>query len=319
MQYCVCACCLLRHRGVRDPRAYGEASTTAPASPSAAEPPCTVCLGVLQHAALRSVASQTTVALSSVTHDGRYKVTVALPASASLVRDRAYAAHLAMQRDATERRAPVADVVSLREAFKWAACARIEEGTPGVAYHADAEVFCDVVFAHDETEAESALLAAPARQPRAHEGYGKNGSKGRKRGRQEGHSDNFSVAPSHSVAQHAVDSLTNEQLRAALGPGFFPPRPVAEPVEVTSSVTVASFVIAGTYNKLSRRVSQTPWFIDFQQGDEIDDEDVREKRTEISVQDVAVAGVKQMFAPGKVTFTAGGREGALFLACSPNV
>lgn len=114
--------------------------------------------------------------------------------------------------------------------------------------------------------------------------------------------------------------MSDTQFSQALGPAFFPPPPVQEPVQVAVTVSVAPVLFAGSYNKLSRVVSQTPWFVDSPSGPRglaavlqhhdrrETDQHGRRKRTELSVEDVAAAGIKHVLRPEKATFTAGGRE-----------
>jgi tRNA pseudouridine synthase 10 len=110
--------------------------------------------------------------------------------------------------------------------------------------------------------------------------------------------------------------MTNEKLADLLGPHFLPPASVSTAAVPKVAASVASFVLAGTYNKWSRRMSQTPWFLELRDGAGEDAEEcggggaevTREMRTELNVEDIIVAGIKAIFRPDKITFTAGGRE-----------
>lgn len=342
----VCALCELRHLGVRDSTRYDcDVPGVVPCGDAARAPPCVICLGVLQTPTLQSVARLARDAFSTVTHDGRFKVNVALPAAATLVRDRAFKAFLLAGAknvahgigfrtncpsiENLNTKIDVSDVVSLREAFKWSVCTLIEN-VVGASYHPDAELFCDVVFSHADTQSEPALLVL------SHEMKSYSVKK-----RQRPYSSNADLngtrdPPSIVATQRALDAMTVAQLFDALGPKYFPPGPVASHVAVDVTVSIASFVVGGKYNKFSRRISQTPWFVD----DHVEPDDVvsvraengsqeicrsnispdlcdkktavannlRQVRTDYSVEEVIVSGLKHVFRPERTTFTAGGRE-----------
>lgn len=176
----------------------------------------------------------------------------------------------------------------------------------GLQYHPDAHLFLDLVFSHPDSDADAAHI--PVQQ----------GKQNKRRRLQEG----ASTAVSTAAVTRAVTAMTDEQFEDAMGPSFFPPPPVDKPADASASVSVAPVVFAGSYNKFSRVVSQTPWFVDAPSaaaglagavraddgGAENVDTFGRRKRTALSVEDVAAAGIHKVLQPDKVTFTAGGRE-----------
>lgn len=71
--------------------------------------------------------------------------------------------------------------------------------------------------------------------------------------------------------------------------------------EVSAKVTAGSLLFAGRYNKWSRQVSQTPWFI----GEDVEDEGATVVVT--CVEQAVTSGLREVFG-GKTAFVAGGRE-----------
>lgn len=117
-----------------------------------------------------------------------------------------------------------------------------------------------------------------------------------------------------------LDALSDDDVRATFYSATYPAPVAQQSASFSVAFSVATLWFAGRYNKLSRIVSQTPWFVDApdaavapsgeQEGLEgvVADQFGRRKRTAMSVEDVVVAGVKEVLLPEKVTFTAGGRE-----------
>lgn len=120
--------------------------------------------------------------------------------------------------------------------------------------------------------------------------------------------------------------MSDDDVRAVFCSTARPAPVIQEPATFSIAFSVTPLWFAGRYNKLSRIVSQTPWFVDAPDAavvplgeeermdgmDRLDgleaDEFGRRKRTAMSVEDVVVAGIKKVLLPEKVTFTAGGRE-----------
>lgn len=312
----VCARCTLRVSGVRSIGAYGGSFSDVRRNwrmdaREPPEPPCPTCLGVLQDPALDAVGPAVEAGVERLTHDGRFKMTASLPVAAALLRDRAMRVFLerkaaAASDGAAARGAGALDIVSLREAVKWATCERV--GRLGISYSASAEMFLDLVFEHKETEEDSAFANWPEFVER------RGGSvQAQKRAR-------YSDGPSSTTAvAKLVDSMTTEMFVHAVGPAYIPPPPVETSASVHASVSTGTVLLAGNYNKFSRIISQTPWFVDFlsddksggrdgSTGNEETDAFGRKKRTELSVEEVVLRGIQAVWKPEKATFTAGGRE-----------
>lgn len=117
--------------------------------------------------------------------------------------------------------------------------------------------------------------------------------------------------------------MSDDDVRAVFCSTARPAPVIQQPATFSIAFSVTPLWFAGRYNKLSRIVSQTPWFVDApdaavvplgeeERMDRLDgleaDEFGRRKRTAMSVEDVVVAGIKKVLLPEKVTFTAGGRE-----------
>lgn len=117
--------------------------------------------------------------------------------------------------------------------------------------------------------------------------------------------------------------MSDDDVRAVFCSAARPAPVIQQPATFSIAFSVTPLWFAGRYNKLSRIVSQTPWFVDApdaavvplgeeERMDRLDgleaDEFGRRKRTAMSVEDVVVAGIKKVLLPEKVTFTAGGRE-----------
>jgi tRNA pseudouridine synthase 10 len=302
----VCHRCALRYLGVREISAYEAEEHGDEATKRF---PCIVCLGILQTPSIGAIIEQARQEFETVHHDRRFKVNVTLPVSASIVRDRAFAVYLATCIQPAPR---VGEVISLREAFKWTLCIRLERSL-GVYYHPESEFFCDVVFTHKETDHEARLLAPSPPRPRKRHRFERSRLE-KQVGKPE--AVDLQTGPSVVTLQRTIDDMNDEELADALGSAFMPPSRVEFCATPDVKVSVTAFVLAGTYNKWSRRISQTPWFLDLPNGGNDDggvygDPDLeagREMRTDLNVEDVIVTGIKHVFRPDKTTFTAGGRE-----------
>lgn len=314
----ICPRCMLRLCGVRDIYQYSTVQ------PSHAKPghssPCVVCLGVLDESSLSEAVTAASAALARVTHAGVFKITVAFPPAAAVVRTAAAAVWLRTVFGHSIGPGGSADpgfseVVTLREAFKWAITERLEAAS-GASFHAEAEAFVDVVFRHEATDVECTRLVGDAHKVQRYSRMKK------KKGRWSANSmggQKGEAGASTAAVQTLVEGMTGPELRAALGESFFPPPPVANSVSLQVGVSVANLLLAGSYNKYSRRVSQTPWFLDDAEkcgdngeavADDLEEPNAarRDTRTDVCVEDVVVSGIRTVFRPERTTFTAGGRE-----------
>lgn len=295
-----CPRCLLRLRNIRRPPLYSLPH------PHPVSPPCPLCLNILHDQTLTQVLSILPTHLKSFSHDSRFKINATFPISTSLVRDRI----------ARLQYPPGPTPVSLREAFKWALCPRILQ-SHALVYTPEAPLFLDLVFQHPSAQTDllpvQSQLSPPRKKKRFHHP------------RQHLRSDSAHGGPpstvtSASAVMRLLDSMSDDDVRAAFGSTAYPPPVVQQPATLSVAVSVATIWFAGRYNKLSRIVSQTPWFVDApaaadaqpDQGNAEDEPETtafgRQKRTAVSVEDVVVAGIKEVLRPEKVTFTAGGRE-----------
>ncbi|CDF37777.1 unnamed protein product [Chondrus crispus] len=285
-----CPRCILRLQNIRTPPSY-----TRPIRPT---PPCSLCLGILQDPALTALITALRPHLSALRHDRRFKINASLPISASLLRDRA-ARHVLHHANLHPASPTDPHNVSLREAVKWAVCARVHDAF-GMRYHPDAQLFVDLSFSHTPSNSDAAFVHTDPANPH-------------KRRR-------LQNDVSATAVVRAAAAMTDQQFVETMGPRFFPPPPIEQPAEVAVSVYVAPVLFAGRYNKLSRVVSQTPWFVDAPPAasglaaiaraneGKVTDQYGRRKRTELSVEDAATAGIREVLNPDKATFTAGGRE-----------
>lgn len=80
-------------------------------------------------------------------------------------------------------------------------------------------------------------------------------------------------------------------------------QPVETEAKLDVNVAVERVLMGGRYIKKARNVSQTPWFVDSGEG--------KTKRTQKSVEEAVITGIKREMRVGqngKVNFVAGGRE-----------
>lgn len=284
-----CARCVLRATSIRHLSSYGPISSTA--SPISPPHPCPVCLGILQDPSLEAVTAAIAAQLPRITHDNYFKINTTLPPAASLIRDRSF--RIALSRGLLPLPHNL-HPVSLREAVKWSLCERLN--LHGVRYSPDAQLFLDVVYSHPETDRDTVFIGEWERT---------NGRATAKRSRQ--------PSQSTTTVTRVVESMSDEQFLRAAPERTVPPPPIQVPVTANSTLSVSTLLLAGSYNKYSRIVSQTPWFTDnpsshpAKAGVE-EDEHGRTKRTECSVEQVVVKGICDILQPEKATFTAGGRE-----------
>lgn len=158
-----------------------------------------------------------------------------------------------------------------------------------ITYHPDADLFLLVNYTHPETQPELKLITNLSYPP------------SNKRPRN---------ADSTGQISRLVDAMSDVDFEAAVSNTLIPPPLVSQHVSFTTSVTTAPLLLAGTYTKRSRILSQTPWFVDgpADAPDAAKDEHGRVKRTTQSVEEVVTAGILGLLRPEKATFTAGGRE-----------
>lgn len=283
----LCVRCYLRVIGERRPAAYNGAEAAVRAARhfyghDVGDAVCPACLGALQDAVLDRIPQLAAPILRKITHTGWYKVNVSLPASAALVRERAFAIVLRRVVPSAER--PIA----LREAFKLALDGRLQKS--GLTYSAQASLFLDVSLAHPDSVAECAFVES--------EDAPSNWKRKRPRLKWD-----ENAAASTTVVTRVVGDMSDARFEAAVGSSFLPPPTPETPVTVEVVVSTASIFLAGEYNKLSRVVSQTPWRVTAKG----DDDDAPPQYTH-SVESIVCAGLDALFAPERVTFTAGGRE-----------
>lgn len=233
---------------------------------------CAGCLGALSDAVLDAVPAHATRLLTSIQHDGRYKITAALPPAAAHVRERSLWQALRGTYPTANR--PHA----LREAFKLALTDRLSG--IDMRYTADAPLFIDVALTHRTSDRECIPLVANRIE-----------SRGRKCSR---------TAVSTAAVARALRTLDDDAFAKLV---TIPPPPLQSPVHVRVDVSVATIALAGEYRKLSRVVSQTPWHVDSDPESE-----TKNTRFATSVEQVVTAGLSPIFAAEKATFSAGGRE-----------
>lgn len=313
----LCSRCQLRAHNERRAEAYDRASTDGVNFGV-----CSVCLGVLQEPVLNAITSKLQEKLRPVKHDNRLRINATFPPALSVVRDRAFALALASRLYpsliaastagaigfATASTDVTTPLVTLREGFKLTLSSRVER-LFSIRYAYDAELFLDVMFTHDAIAQETATFTAkppPLKKPRS-------GSFQRN-------------IDSTTRVTRIVETMPDTQFRHTV-PNLIPPPSTTTMVSVDTSVSVATAFLAGSYNKWSRVVSQTPWLID-----DGDDDDQCEKnntdnsgankdyinnegnngqgqtRKATSVEDVVLGGIRSVLDADKFTFVGGGRE-----------
>lgn len=253
---------------------------------------CAGCLDALSDSVLDAIPRLVSTALHRVRHDGRYKVTAALPTSVAHVRERAL--WVALRRDFPKALRPHA----LREAFKLALADRLS--ALGLRYAADAPLFVDVGLTHPDSDAECACITA--------------------RDASVGHRGKRPRAPSTGAVARTLRLLDDTTFCDVVTDSFIPPPPLPKSTDVAVELSVATVLLAGEYCKLSRIISQTPWRVD-SAGDPVARSGepngaaengvpaaVEPPRYAVSVEDVVTAGLGALFKPERVTFMAGGRE-----------
>lgn len=315
MNHLLCGRCQLRARNVRRPEAYDSVSAD-----SVNIGVCSVCLGVLQEPTLNALTSKLQEKLRPVTHDNRLRINTTFPPTLSVVRDRAFALALASHRYPLLTAASAASavgvvtaserittpLVTLRESFKWTLSSRIAR-LFSIRYAQEAELFLDVIFTHDSIANETAAFAV---KPPPHK---------KSRSASSRNSD------STSRVTRIVEAMPDVEFSETV-PHLIPPPPTPMPVSVNASISVATAFLAGSYNKWSRTVSQTPWLLDNDDNDggcdekndnantvskpcdDEGDDSVGHKRIATSVEDVVLGGIQSILKADKFTFVGGGRE-----------
>lgn len=171
------------------------------------------------------------------------KINTTIPASIAVVRDRAFQISL------TRGRAG-AVLVSLREALKWTLSSRLEK-LFGYRYIPEAQLFLDVFFSHPDSVRDVSFIAEanpPSKTRRFHDPY------------------NSTKASSGTHIIRVMSSMSDKDFERIAPADWIPPPPSQHTVSVSAEMSTAPVFLAGCYNKWSRIVSQTPWFVD-------DDED----------------------------------------------
>lgn len=200
---------------------------------------CSLCLGVLYESSITTVMSRFESLVAPIKNTKTVKINTTIPASIAVVRDRAFQISL------TRGRAG-AVLVSLREALKWTLSSRLEK-LFGYRYNPEAQLFLDVFFSHPDSAQDVSFIAAadrPTKMRRFHDPY--QSAKG-------------------SSATHIIrvmSSMSDEDFERIAPADWIPPPPSQHTVSVSAEMSTAPVFLAGCYNKWSRIVSQTPWFVD---------------------------------------------------------
>lgn len=115
---------------------------------------------------------------------------------------------------------------------------------------------------------------------------------------------------STTIVARVLDRIDDARFEQIVPRAFIPPPPVEFPVKCNVSISVASILLAGEYNKYSRVMSQTPWAIRRLGEEEAEDVNFEEEpqSTYSNVESVVTAGLRDIFQPERITFTSGGRE-----------
>lgn len=309
-----CSRCILRLRNIRQPSQYVKPTNEQ------SQNPCPTCLGILQEKSLNIVTNLVGNLLPTVTHNHMIKINATLPPSASVIRQRAMALsyiqghydHLNLPKPSST----LPSLVSLREALKWTLGPRLES-IYSVEYNPDAELFVELIYRHDESNQDATFITSyeNEQKAKAHNNH-PNGNK-RSRGRDP------KLVQSTTHINRVLETMTDTQFANLIPQSFLPPPNVTNFVQSQVNLIVSPVYIAGEYNKYSRTISQTPWFVNRYQSknsskqqdlqieqNHIDgkDKEEMETRTESSVEQVVVLGIEKILKPEKTTFTAGGRE-----------
>ncbi len=293
-----CWRCQLRHQRPLPPDgAYEDEAAAVAAGCTFQKPtdsdsgPCRLCLGLLEEPMASGDAMAEEVA-AQMAKEGRandaFLLTVSTPVC-MLLRDTAACLELAAAAGASlDLRARLAEVEEAKSVWKrlqrrrFASVLRLPFFNTRVGEGTGVEVFplsVDVAFAAESDSAECdavlrRLAGAPSRQRR--KGMALHGWA------------EFTLAGSLTV----LAATPAERLRELLK---WPP-PGAAALLPTPTLHCGPVLIAGRYTKLSRHLSQTPWFVD------------GERRMEGSVEELISGPVLVALGGDSATFSASGRE-----------
>lgn len=284
----VCPRCVLRFVGVSAPAQYSRpqadvwadllrAAGADPDQPCAAEPSaCCVCLGVLALANDSATVERLLVELSATPiGTSRFAFDVALPPSIH-VRQRGTFLHVsaAVGRDAMPRHDAI---IETKNVLKWQLVESI--ATKLGAVRDDSAAFHVTISVHhvdSDRESEAMVAGGPAEQ----------GGK-----RQKLHD------PSASSVRSVLKALFEPDCRARLErAGLCPPQLARQACGVSVSAFHAPICIGGRYNKYSREMPQTPWWLD------------NEKRGVSSVQEELQVVLLRAYGARASVFHGCGRE-----------
>lgn len=305
-----CGRCILRLRNIRQPSQYVKPINQQ------SQNPCPTCLGILQEKSLNIVTNLVGNLLPTVTHNRFIKINATLPPSASVIRQRAMTlAYIQGHYDHLNLPKPIStpSLVSLREALKWTLGPRLES-LHSVQYSPDAELFIELTYQHDESNKDTAFITSYETEQKTKANNNRpNGTK-RSKGR------NPNLAESTTHVNRVLETISDSQFVNLIPQSLIPPSNLTNFVQCQANLVVAPVYFAGEYNKYSRTISQTPWFVnryesknnmvtsDTKQDSQLQDQKEIETRTDLSVEEVVVLGIEKMLKPEKTTFTAGGRE-----------
>ncbi len=285
----VCGCCILRLRGVRDAQAYIKAARGLLSLEEPSAPSCAVCHGLFgqaRHALMRDVRTATTGYQLQT-----FAITISYP-PVMLVRQRAAWLHSVDQDKPDVVR--YHEVVELKDALRWvlahdlAEALRVPHDAASPFTVGLVASYADVACEKTELDAIRDLLPPPP-PPKRKRWQGKA---------PHARPDASPVVPPHESVRAISDVLyggaADAHIRASAV--LFPPIPPSAVCAVRVTPSPAPVFLSGRYNKYSRRLPQSPWFID------------GERKLADSVQDVVEAPVVACFGADRAIFSSSGRE-----------
>lgn len=238
---------------------------------------CVTCLGLLQDLCNTSAFDQVLEKIKATDYEiTSFGLALSFPPSL-LIRQRTLLVHLTEAFPSVFKQCTSADVISVKEVWKWIAGPYIQK-VLDVPYRSVSPFEINVNFDYDDDNKECETL------------YLIPGCKITK----QKHRGKFRKIFTRSAVEKTLMQVTAEDLNKYVGCPPKLPNFSCKFGQITCSHTPV--YLAGRYNKFSRKLSQTPWFVD------------GEKLMEFSVQELICDILVPKFKAQDVKFSSSGRE-----------
>eukprot|EP00794_Sanderia_malayensis_P019836 gene19836-21778_t len=233
---------------------------------------CPLCLNLLKDHTLASCIDKVTQKMQAENYDSQTFAINAMVPNSVRIREHSLSVF------ASEKFSDFpGNVLSVKEAFKYALISKLEDG---ISKKSDVKSLLRVTAVVDYEDDAKEMFSLPAR---------KNVNRKRKRNNPK------SSDPTWNSLQESLDNLNDIEAMKA----YFPCPPEVPTVSCFLKEVLCfqeSIFVGGRYNKYSRELSQTPWFID------------GVRKTETSLQELACQKIQEYFAADDVKFISAGRE-----------